>query len=38
MDVINKLYELEDQLALIEIQFQNLRRSEQGTYYVMKRD
>lgn len=36
MDVINKLYELEDQLALIEIQFQNLRRSEQGTYYVMK--
>lgn len=36
MDAINKLYELEDQLALIEIQFQNLRRSEQGTYYVMK--
>jgi hypothetical protein len=36
MDAINQLYDLYDQIALIEKEFQKLRASEQGTYYVMK--
>ena len=36
MDAINQLYDLYDQIALIEKEFQKLRESEQGTYYVMK--